>query len=192
MVIRKSASQQRTTAASLSPRKGFAYLFRNKKFQHFVLVFLGIFVLFQVLAVVTPLHGLQNFMASVIGNIYSIPVRGDTLLLQPVPFVITPLCTGITSISIWLGLLFGFRLPPLKEKWALAIWGSAIILLINFIRVQLIVYAGTLYYVDQVEMAHTISWFVLSAIIVVGWGYFMRRRYGWKNSNEMVKALLAS
>jgi exosortase/archaeosortase family protein len=149
-----------------------------------------VFVAFQLLAVFTPLHFFQDFLARLLGGVYSIPVRGSLLLLRPTAFDITPLCTGITSISIWLGLLWGFKLPEKKEKIALAVWGSIAILLINFLRVMLIVFWGTTYPLTEVENLHIISWFVLSGIIVWGWRHFLLQRYAFKNGKEMAQELL--
>ena len=162
----------------------------NPRVHAFVLRFLAVFIAFQAIALLSPLHFLQNGMAQLLGGMYSIPVSGSLLLLRPTAFEITPLCTGITSISIWLGLLWGFKLPEKKEKIALAVWGSIAILLINFLRVMLIVFWGTTYPLAEVENLHIISWFVLSGIMVVAWKHFLVQRYAFKNGKEMAQELL--
>lgn len=164
--------------------------YSNPRVRTFVIRFLLVFFAFQVLAVFSPLHFLQNAMAQILGGMFSLPVEGSLLLLRPTAFEITPLCTGITSIAIWLGLLWGFKLPEKKEKIALAVWGSIVILLINFFRVMLIVYWGKTYPLAAVELAHTISWFVLSGVIILGWRYFLMQRYGFENGKELARELL--
>lgn len=165
-------------------------IIQNPRVITFVWRFLLVFFAFQLLALFTPLHFLQDTMAQLLGRMFSIPVQGDLLLLRPTVFEITPLCTGISSIAIWLGLLWGFKLPEKKEKAALAVWGSIAILLVNFFRVMLIVYWGTTYPLAQVELAHTISWFVLSGIIIWSWHYYLMQRYNFKNGKELAQQLL--
>ncbi|QQR92873.1 MAG: exosortase/archaeosortase family protein [Candidatus Iainarchaeum archaeon] len=162
----------------------------NPRVRTFVIRFLAVFFAFQLLAILTPLHFLQNAMAQLLGQMFSLPVKGSLLLLRPTAFDITPLCTGITSTSIWLGLLWGFKLPEKKEKIALAVWGSIAILLINFFRVMLIVHWGKTYPLAQVELAHIISWFVLSGIIIWAWRYFLMQRYAFGNGKELATELL--
>ena len=125
-------------------------LWKNSRARAFAIRFLGVFFLFQLLAVAGLFNGFQELLAQLLGNWYAIPVRGTLLLLAPTPFEIFALCTGITSVGIWWGLLWGFKLPAHDEKIALAVWGTLLILLANIVRVMLIVYFGINLYLQEV------------------------------------------
>lgn len=165
-------------------------LWKNPRARTFAIRFLGIFFLFQFIAVAGLFNWFQEMLAQFLGNWYAIPVRGTLLLLTPTPFEISALCTGITSVGIWIGLLWGFKLPLREEKIALAVWGSMLILIANIIRVMLIVYFGINLYLREVEVIHIASWFVMSALILYAWYHFMCQRYGYSNGKEMAKELL--
>ena len=165
-------------------------VWKNPRAKIFIIRFLVIFFAFQAVALLGLVHFYQLILAQFIGSWFHLPVNGTLLLLQPTAFEISALCTGITSLGMWFGLLWGFQIPKQKEKWTFAFLGALIILAVNVARVMLIVYFGIYFYLEQVELVHTLSWFAMSAGIVGAWYYAMRKHYHFKSGKEMAHALL--
>lgn len=79
-------------------------------------------------------------------------------------FIITNICTGLTTVSILAATIFSMRKPQLKNKVVLFLFGSIIILLVNIPRIILVIYSH-LYGFDS-ELVHVLTWFVMSGVVL--------------------------
>jgi exosortase/archaeosortase family protein len=173
------SSNNRVVHAFFSRREVRTFLFR------FFLLFIGVEFLLYVL----PPIPYQEWLASSVAGWYSIPVHEIWVGVAHGNFEITPSCTGFTSAALFLGLLFGFpSLPKRKEKWALL--GVLLILILNYVRLLAVIWAGENVSLPAAETIHILSWFILSGIAFGMWFRILQHETREKNWRKIGKALL--
>lgn len=158
--------------------------------RKFLFRFFAIFLLAEVFLSIFPPVFFQEWLARVIGNMLDIPVQGIFVQANNLRFEISAFCTGLSTIGLWLGLVYGFPFPPAREKIRYALVGGGIILLANVIRLVGIVYVGILFSFEAVDALHTLTWFVMSALACGMWYYFLARETGTFDSKKIAQKLL--
>lgn len=158
--------------------------------RRFLFRFFAIFLLVEVFLSIFPPVFFQEWLARVIGNILSIQTQGVFLTVNAVRFEISAFCTGLSTIGLWLGLVYGFPFPPAREKMRYALMGGGIILLANVMRLVGIVYVGMVSSFENVDALHTLTWFIMSALVCGMWYYFLAKKIGTFNSQKIAQKLL--
>jgi exosortase/archaeosortase family protein len=82
---------------------------------------------------------------------------------------------------ILIAIIFALKKPELKDNIAIAVLGSAALLLINLLRVYLVLLAAISFGVQWAEAMHFFSWFVMAALVIGIWYYSVTRVYKKKN-----------
>ena len=158
--------------------------------RRFLFRFFAIFLIVEVILSIFPPVFFQEWLARIIGNMLDIPVQGVFVHVNNLRFEISAFCTGLSTIGLWLGLVYGFPFPPAREKTRYALAGGGIILLANVIRLVGIVYVGMLSSFAAVDTLHTITWFVMSALVCGMWYYLLAKKIGTFDSKKIAQKLL--
>lgn len=173
------SSKETVLGSFFSRREIRTFLFR------FFLVFIGA----EFLLYIVPPLPYQEWLASSVAGWYSIPAHEIWVGVTHGNFEVTPSCTGFTSAALFLGLLFGFpSLPKRKIGWAAL--GVLVILLLNYVRLLAVIWAGETISLSAAEGIHILSWFVLSGIALGMWFRILQHETGEKNWRKIGKALL--
>lgn len=165
ITISKSTSSSNTTK-SISTKE------RYSKLLFFTIKFLVIFAVLNVLIWFADLSQLNLFLAKESGQLVGAQVKETSLTFGAGNFVVTNSCTGLVSISILASIIFAFQRPKLKKRLALFIIGAGVLFLINIPRIALVVYSSSLGL--DAEAVHELTWFLMSAIILIVWFFGMR------------------
>lgn len=158
--------------------------------RRFLFRFFAIFLLAEVFLTLFPPIYYQEWLARIIGNMLDVPVQGVFVHVNNLRFEISAFCTGLSTIGLWLGLVYGFPFPLAREKMRYAIMGGGIILLANVIRLVGIVYVGMVFSFAAVDLLHTITWFVMSALVCGMWYYLLAKKIGTFDSQKIAQKLL--
>ena len=141
----------------------------------FLAKFFALFFALQFLVLIADLRILQNFISSTIGELTSIGYSERFLYVKDGAFEITPSCTGLVSAAILAAIIFSLRKPDMKNKFLLFFAGAIILFVANYFRVLFVVIAGEQFGIAAAELLHVISWFVMSAGIIIVWYGFTKK-----------------
>lgn len=160
--------------------------------QGFLFRFFMIFAASQLFLEFVSIIPIQQLLTQLVGGLLYLPVNGIYLPLSSIAvFEVTAFCTGLTSAAMLLGLLFGFAFPPLPQKIKLAVAGILLIFLVNVFRVAFVVYVGVQTQdVGLVEALHTLTWFIMSGLVLGMWYWGMKRITKTTNGNALARKLL--
>ncbi|MBN2127720.1 MAG: archaeosortase/exosortase family protein, partial [Candidatus Diapherotrites archaeon] len=136
-----------------------------KKSIEFAIKFFLIYFVLQFLIYFFDLSFLENAIASFIAGILSLSVSGNAISFNETLFIITPNCTGLVSASVLSAVVFSLKKPELKEKIKIFLIGAVLLFLINLIRIYFVILAGI--YFNAAELMHVISWFAMTAFILL-------------------------
>lgn len=163
--------------------------FSRREIRTFLFRFFLVFIGVEFLLYVLPPISYQEWLATSIAGWYSIPVHEIWVGVAHGNFEITPSCTGFTSAALFLGLLLGFpSLPKRKKRWAML--GVVLILLLNYVRLLAVIWAGENISLFAAETIHVLSWFILSGIALGLWFRILQYETKEKNWRKIGKALL--
>lgn len=82
------------------------------------------------------------------------------------PFIFVPICSGVISISVYLGIIISSKIAKIKKieiKWVLL--SVLLIWLANFLRIILVLWSEKLGLVFT-KITHNLSWFLVGAVIL--------------------------
>jgi len=156
----------------------------RKKIIVFILKFFLIFSLLNLLIEIANLNLLTNFIASVSSNALGLMVIGNAVLVNGSFFVVTNSCTGLVSASILAAIIFSLKKPTFGKKVLLFFCGLVIILVINIPRVMFVLFMAKNGF--DAELIHEITWFFMSAIVLLVWYYGTKISLKGKNFNELI------
>lgn len=165
---------------------------KKSAIQQFVLRFLIIFTLVETFLYYFPPLFYQEWLAAQTAQLLNLEWKGISILVHGSVFTITSFCTGLTTWGVWLGLVGGFSLPAWNEKIRLAILGLGGVLILNTIRIIGIVYAGKLWGVGAADALHTLTWFILSLLVLGTWITVMKKKLRASTTNQLAQKLLRS
>ncbi|MBM3282399.1 MAG: exosortase/archaeosortase family protein [Candidatus Diapherotrites archaeon] len=158
--------------------------------QRFVFRFFIIFGLVEFVTYYFPPLTYQEWLAALLGNGLNVSVNETLLFVNGIVFEITPFCTGLSTWGLLLGLIYGFDVLSARKKILYALAGWVIIFGINILRLLAIVYVGKTYHVDAVDTLHTLTWFVMSAIVLWLWLRVLMRELNTTKMNSIAQSLL--
>jgi exosortase/archaeosortase family protein len=163
--------------------------FTRTEIRVFLFRFFLIFILAEFTLYYFPPIPYQEWLASSMGEWFSLPTHEIWVPVTNGNFEITPSCTGITSAALFVGLVYGFpRLP--KNKGMVALAGVFLLLVLNYFRLLLVIGTGEIISLPAAELVHVFSWFVLSGIALGMWFAFIQKETGEKNWRRVGRALL--
>mgnify|MGYP001606878656 CR=1 FL=1 len=156
----------------------------------FTLRFFGLFALVEV-AILTglfPILGFQLFLTQLVSALLTLPSAHTLVLTSNGAFDITPFCTGITIIAIYLSLWFGIWR---KQPTALGniARGGVLLLALNALRILVVVNVGQHHSLALAETLHGISWFVLSGVALGMWVHQLQNETHTRDWKELGKKL---
>jgi exosortase/archaeosortase family protein len=102
-------------------------------------------------------------------SILGLEFIGNIVFVDGSRFIITNYCTGLMSGAILASIIFALKRPEIKQKLLLFLFGFCLLLVINVPRLLLVLASAKAGF--DAELIHTITWFVMSVIILVVW-YF--------------------
>lgn len=158
--------------------------------QHFLIRFFVVFFAIELLLAYFPPVAYQTWLAESVGSVVHVPANGIFLSVNGIQFEISAFCTGLTSWGLLVGLLVGFTYPPWLKKIKYAALGLVGILMVNFFRLILIVYVGMATHLTMVDVLHTMTWFVMSALVVGVWYWMLCRHVKTRDSKKVAEFLL--
>jgi exosortase/archaeosortase family protein len=143
----------------------------DKKVIMFLAKFFAIFAVLHTLIYLVDLSWLQNSIALFEAGLLQAPVHNSLILINQNVFNISASCTGLISSFILAAVVFSLKKPEIKAKVMLFAAGSALLFLVNLLRVYLVLLSAQLYGLLAATWLHFISWFVMSALIIGIWFY---------------------
>ena len=141
----------------------------------FLAKFFALFFVLQLLILIADLSILQNAISSGISDMAGLEYYGKFVMVKDGAFEITPSCTGLVSAAILASIIFSLRKPGMKNKFLLFFAGAIMLFAVNYFRVLFVVIAGKEFGIEAAEMLHIISWFVMSAGIIIVWYWFTKK-----------------
>lgn len=141
------------------------------------------------LSIFPPIH-YQQWLASAVANVLGLSSQGIFIYVNGFAFEISAFCTGLSTWGLWLGLLYGFSFPRGMEKIKYALLGLAGVVLVNFFRLLGIVYVGMRESFVAVDVLHTLTWFVMSALVLGAWYYLLSVHLKTHDSQKIAQFLL--
>jgi exosortase/archaeosortase family protein len=155
------------------------------KIAVFLAKFFLLFAFFAYAIEKTDLSGLNVYIAGITATIAALPFSGNEIFIpNGEKFIITNLCTGLLSGSILFSIIFSLREPAMKKKIITFLAGLAVLLLANIPRISIVLLAAKNGF--DAELVHTISWFLMSGLVVLLWYYGTKKIAGIKNFNELI------
>lgn len=140
---------------------------KNKSIDARILFCIKFFIIFFLLSFIidrADLSFVNNYLAFLVASIMSLPYQGN-IIFSGKNFLITNMCTGLTTVSILAATIFSMRKPLLKNKLILFLVGSILIFLINIPRIMLVIYSE-IFGFDS-EIVHTFTWFIMSGVVLL-------------------------
>jgi len=157
-----------------------------KKSIEFLVKFFVIFAVLQAIIWVAPLGALNEWITGFEAGLLGLEHSGNELFSFDAKYIISNSCTGLVSGSILAAIVFALKKPELKKKIGIFLIGLALLFAINLIRVYFVVLAGVKYGFDAAELLHTISWFVMSGLIIGVWFLLTKK---WAKINDFSELL---
>ena len=152
----------------------------------FLLKFFIIYGVLQYVIYVAPMHFITDSIASLEASFLGLKNVESTILFDSVSFVINNSCTGFVSASILAAIVFSLKKPNLKKKLYIFVACALALFVINLVRVYLVILFGIRFGVTLAEFAHIISWFLMSAAIIVCWYVATKKIIGVKEFGELL------
>jgi len=152
----------------------------------FLLKFFIIYGILQYVIYIAPMHFITEPIASLEAAFLGLKNMENTILFDSVRFVINNSCTGFVSASILGAIVFSLKKPDLKKKLYIFAVCALALFAINLARVYLVILFGIRFGVTLAEFAHIISWFLMSAAIIVCWYMVTKKIIGVKEFGELL------
>jgi len=155
-----------------------------KKIIWFCAKFFIIYVVLQYLIELADLSALNYFIAYASASLLGLGYWGSMVFVNGAVFTVTNLCTGLVSASVLAAIVFSLRRPKLAQKIALFFLGLVLLMLINIPRVALVLYSASIGF--DADLVHTLTWFIMSAAVLLIWYYGTKRIAKVKDFSELV------
>ncbi len=163
---------------------------QNKRVRRFLIRFFLVFALVEVFLTIAPPLAFQMWLADALGSVLHIPTDGIFLFVNGIAFEISAFCTGLTTWGLWLGLLYGFSYPRGMDKLKYALLGLIGIIFVNYFRLLVIVYLGKVSSFAAVDGLHTLTWFIMSALVMGAWFVLLSVHLKTNDSKKIASFLL--
>jgi exosortase/archaeosortase family protein len=175
---------KKSSAEKISPHNGHRERASTKRILFFLAIFFLIYFILGEIINLLDLSILTNAIASFSASFLGGAVSGSTVTINGAKFVVSNMCTGLVSASILAAVVFSLRKPELKKRVALFAAGTALLMLINIPRVILVLAAAKMGF--DAEMVHMLTWFLMSAAILLIWYYGTKIWAGVSDFSELI------
>ncbi|MEM4390504.1 MAG: exosortase/archaeosortase family protein, partial [Candidatus Diapherotrites archaeon] len=109
---------------------------------------------------------LQKEIAFRIANLLNLPYENYFIFVNDGAFEINSSCSGLVSASILGALVFSLKKPSLEKKIVIFLAGSLILIFLNFFRVLLVVWVGSVHGLNVAEFVHVATWFATTFFVI--------------------------
>lgn len=150
----------------------------------FVLKFFIIFFAISTLIELADLSFLTNALAKLTASALGLSANGSVVFVGGSTFVVTNACTGLMSAAILAAIIFSLKKPTLSKKVFFFITGLIMLMIVNVPRVMLVLWAAKAGF--DAELVHVITWFIMSAVVLLLWYYGTKRLFGIKKFDDLV------
>ncbi|MFA6268381.1 MAG: hypothetical protein WCW13_06670 [archaeon] len=171
---------KRRTALTDVPQK----LGDTKKIVFFLIKFTIIFLVLTIIIENADLSFLTQFIASLVAPVLGLTNTANIIGVGGLNFLITNSCTGLVSASILASVIFALKKPSLLKKAGLFTAGLVLLLIINIPRIMLVLFAAQIGF--DSELVHEITWFLMSALILIIWYYGTKRILKKEEFSELI------
>ena len=158
--------------------------------RRFVIRFLAVFGIVQLSMRVLPLESFQKWLTQTVSAWMQIPFAGAYIPFEGGVFYVSPECTGLTSVGIFLALLLGFNVPSAKKKVMWGVGGGLGLLVLNVVRVGGVVSVGQTYGASAAEFVHILSWFLMTLVAVGMWYWLLAKEMKAESPVDLAEKLL--
>ncbi|MFA5745314.1 MAG: hypothetical protein WCX82_00745 [archaeon] len=124
------------------------------------IIFIVSFVVAYALLLLLGVYVFGNFLVSGEEKIVHLILQ-NSVNYQAFDFVVY--CSGIVSISAYLGVVIGFWVVTVKPKLKLVLASVIVLLLVNLLRIIAVMLSEK---IGIEEPLHVFSWFLMGAVIV--------------------------
>lgn len=156
----------------------------NKKLFLFVVKFFVIYLVLSTLVGLVDLSFLTNGITKISAEYLGLTYSESKIFVNSGEFIVGNSCTGLVSASILIAIIFALKKPSDKKKVLLAALGTLILLIMNIPRVMLVLFAAQIGF--DPELVHMLTWFLMSAIILIVWYYGLKEITKVKDLSELV------
>lgn len=155
----------------------------NKELAFFILKFFLIFFIIEFIVLNINIYFFNSFLAFINGSYLGLFVQGNVILLNNTKFVIDNSCTGLVSVAMLVGLTLPLKVL-LKKKLNFLFFGALLLLVINFFRIFFLLILARIGF--DADLIHTLTWFVMSGIVIAMWYFFIKIILKAKNFSELI------
>ncbi len=149
----------------------------------FLTKFFALFLLLTIVLESIDLFFLNAFITNLSSALIGLGSNGTVVSINGISFAVTNACTGLMSASILFALIFSLKKPTIVKKLALFLVGLVFLLVLNIPRVAIVLLSAKLGY--NASLVHTITWFVMSLVILLIWFYGLKF-FGVKDFSELI------
>ena len=147
----------------------------------FLAKFFAIFLALEAIVNILDFSALQEFIAKSLAAVLDLRSSHSTVFVQGGSFEINASCTGLVSSSVLAAVVFSLKKPDIRSKAIIFISGSLLLLLLNYLRVLVVLWAGKEFGTAAAEALHIASWFTTTAFVLGLWYYFTKKVTGSKS-----------
>jgi hypothetical protein len=131
---------------------------KNQKYL-FIIYFIIVYTLLNILFLNTIAINLINLWEYIIKHLF-----GNLFNYQA--FIFVPVCSGVISLSIYLGIIIAGKIAYLKKVKIKSVLYTVLLLwLVNLLRLIIVLSAEKLS-LTLAKITHIVSWFIVGAIIL--------------------------
>ena len=182
-IFENKENQNANTKSKSNKKSRIEFVF-DKKILFFLLRFFFIFAALNILIDLAPLGVLNNSIATLSSSLIGLTSKENAIIVGEKVFLVTNSCTGLISVSILAAIIFSLKRPVLRKKIFLFIGGAILILLLNIPRISLILFSAKMGF--DAELAHTLTWFFMSAIVLIIWYFGTKKIEEINEFNELL------
>jgi len=161
-------------------------VYKHKKSIVFALKFFAIFSIAQSIIFFAPMNALTNFIAQIEANALGFEALNDSIIAADSVYVITNSCTGLVSWSILGAIIFSLKKPGFLKKALMTFLGGITLFILNLARVAMVIIAGATFNSNIAEIAHVISWFVMSGFVIGLWFILTKKATKIRDFSELL------
>lgn len=150
-------------------RKSTKHKEKSFKMGLFLAKFFFIFAILTIIIELLDLSVFTGWLASVSSMPFGLEAQGNVMTINGQQFAVTNACTGLMSASILAAVIFALKKPEMKKKIVIFLVGLVVLLVANIPRIMLVLWTATLGL--DAGLVHTLTWFLMSALILLLWYY---------------------
>ena len=157
---------------------------KSLKLGFFLGKFFLIFIILTTIVDILDLSLFTNWLASISAIPLGLLVVGSVVFVGDQQFFVSNACTGLVSASILAAVIFSLKKPILEEKIVIFFTGLIILLIANIPRLMLVLWTAIIG--ADANFVHVLTWFLMSALILLIWYFGTKRFSGIQNFSELL------